>query len=134
MLWSDLEFGGGLSATSTGSIDMSIHCINTRTRNGVTVVVQAGWDEALGGFALLVYPEGASSGDAEPSCYYSNLDLMPGVPLGKGCVEMYANLTRLGIDLPSSMRSAILRDRSVGMANKRVLWDSKGAICDVRTW
>jgi hypothetical protein len=113
---------------------MSIHCINTQTRDGVSVVVQAGWDESLGGFALLVYPENDRGAAPGSSNYFSNLDLMPGVPLGKGCVELYSNLTRLGIDLPPSMRSAILRDRSLGTANRRVLWDAKGVVRDVRTW
>ena len=114
---------------------MSLHCLHTTTRDGTPVVVQTGWDDALGGFALHVEPKLESAQSPQDSPYrFSNLNLLPGLPLEKGYVSLHSNLARLGIKLPAAMLSAVLKDRRLGRRNMRVLWDSDGTVCDIRSW
>jgi hypothetical protein len=113
---------------------MSLHCLHTTTRDGIPVVVETGWDEALCGFALHVEPQLDPAHQQDSPYRFSNLDLLPGLPLEKGYVNLHSNLARLGIKLPAAMLSAVLKDRRLGRRNMRVLWDSDGTVSDIRSW
>lgn len=111
---------------------MSIHCLQTVMGDGTAVLVQTGWDETLAGFALIV--ESNDPREAASRCRFSNLDQLPGVPLEKGYVALHADLARLGITLPRTMLSAILKEANQKAANMRILWSGDGTIEDIRSW
>ncbi len=113
---------------------MSLHCLHTTTREGVPVIVETGWDDELCGFSLHVQPRPEAGEPPDSPFRFSNLDLLPGVPLGKGYVSLHSNLARLGIKLPPTMLTAVLKDRRLGNRNMRVLWDSDGTVSDIRSW
>jgi hypothetical protein len=113
---------------------MSLHCLHTTTRDGVPVIVETGWDNDLGGFALHVQPKPEAALPPDSPCRFSNLDLLPGLPLEKGYVSLHSNLARLGIKLPSAMLCAVRKDCRTGSRNMRVLWDRDGNVCDIRSW
>jgi hypothetical protein len=113
---------------------MSLHCLHTTAGDGTPVIVQTGWDDALGGFALHVEPQDDPAHKQESPYRFSNLDLLPGLPLEKGYVSLHSNLCRMGIKLPAEMLSAVRKDQRLGSRNMRVLWDCDGTVRDIRSW
>ena len=103
---------------------MSQHTLNTDTREGRPVVVQAGWDETHHGFFLVVQDERLSK--LQGRFIFSTLR-RPESERFPGCFDcLEVVLTELGIVIPPEMLDEIREDGRVHAGPKRVVWTPGG--------
>jgi hypothetical protein len=101
---------------------MSQHIIKTKTKDGIKVQVQMGWDSPMQWYYCVVTPFLENNEEDDP--LYSNLyEADPEILTLKYYAEVLR--TRFEITLPAEMLEAIELDRKDGRMNNRVFYEKQ---------